>query len=122
MLDARNMMAACDPRHGRFLTVAAVFRGKVSMKEVKEQTQNSAYIVEWIPNNVLTAQCDIPLRGLKMAVTFLGNSTAVQELFRRLSEQFTAMFKKKAFWHWYTQEGMDEMEFMEAESNMQVCW
>jgi Tubulin C-terminal domain len=108
-------MAACDPRHGRYLTVAAVFRGKVSMKEVEEQMQNvqnknSAYFVEWIPNNVLTAQCDIPPRGLKMAVTFLGNSTAIQELFRRVSEQFTAMFKRKAFLHWYTQEGMDEME------------
>lgn len=26
MFDARNMMVACDPRHGRYLTVAAVFR------------------------------------------------------------------------------------------------
>ena len=61
--------AACDPRHGRYLTFAAVFRGKVSMKEVEEQMQNvqnknSAYFVEWIPNNVLTAQCDIPPGGL----------------------------------------------------------
>lgn len=29
MFDAKNMMAACDPRHGRYLTVAAVFRGTV---------------------------------------------------------------------------------------------
>ena len=124
MFDAKNMMAASDPRHGRYLTVAAVFRGKVSMKEVEEQMQNvqnknSAYFVEWIPNNVLTAQCDIAPRGLKMAVTFLANSTAIQELFKRVSDQFTAMFKRKAFLHWYTQEGMDEMEFTEAESNMQ---
>ena len=26
MFDAKNMMAACDPRHGRYLTVAAIFR------------------------------------------------------------------------------------------------
>merc|ERR1712224_395002 len=32
--------------------------------------------------------------------------------------QFTAMFRRKAFLHWYTGEGMDEMEFTEAESNM----
>ena len=124
MFDAKNMMAASDPRHGRYLTVAAVFRGKVSMKEVEEQMQNvqnknSAYFVEWIPNNVQTAQCDIAPRGTKMAVTFLGNSTAIQELFKRVSDQFTAMFRRKAFLHWYTQEGMDEMEFTEAESNMQ---
>ena len=28
------------------------------------------------------------------------------------------MFKRKAFVHWYTSEGMDEMEFVEAEMNM----
>uniref|UniRef100_A0AAR2J0Q1 Tubulin beta chain n=1 Tax=Pygocentrus nattereri TaxID=42514 RepID=A0AAR2J0Q1_PYGNA len=50
--------------------------------------------------------------------TFIGNSTAIQELFKRISEQFTAMFRRKAFLHWYTGEGMDEMEFTEAESNM----
>ena len=31
---------------------------------------------------------------------------------------WTAMFRRKAFLHWYTGEGMDEMEFTEAESNM----
>ena len=64
-----------------------------------------------------------------------------QEIFKRISEQFTAMFRRKAFLHWYTGqphwkvqkvlleniiqvhfpfvgEGMDEMEFTEAESNM----
>merc|ERR1712013_713957 len=71
------------------------------MKEVDEQmlniqNKNSSYFVEWIPNNVKTAVCDIPPRGLKMA----------------------AMFIRKAFLHWYTGEGMDEMEFTEAESNM----
>ncbi|WP_395239476.1 hypothetical protein, partial [Salmonella sp. s54412] len=40
------------------------------------------------------------------------------KIFKRISEQFTAMFRRKAFLHWYTGEGMDEMEFTEAESNM----
>merc|ERR1711902_200869 len=71
-----------------------------------------------IPNNLMTSVCDIPPRGLKMASTFVGNSTAIQEIFKRISEQFSAMFRRKAFLHWYTGEGMDEMEFTEAESNM----
>jgi len=82
---------------------------------------------------VQTAHCDIPPRGLRMSVTFIGNSTCIQELFKRVSDQFVAMFRRKAFLHWYTGEGMDEMEcvgphgrrdaddrrFTEAESNMQ---
>src|SRR4051812_48003637 len=99
------------------------------------QQKNSAYFVDWIPSNVKTAVCDIPPRGLKMSATFIGNSTAIQGVFKRISEQFTgrimtmgyrsviytnvvAMFRRKAFLHWYTGEGMDEMEFTEAESNM----
>merc|ERR1711953_272034 len=128
MFDARNMMAACDPRHGKYLTVAAIFRGRMSMNEVDEQmlsiqNKNSPYFVEWIPNNVKTAVCDIAPRGLKMASTFIGNTTAIQELFKRIGEQFTVMFRRKAFMHYYTGEGMDEMEFTEAESNMNdlVC-
>jgi len=53
-----------------------------------------------------------------MCGTFIGNTTAIQEIFKRISDQFHAMFRRKAFLHWYTGEGMDEMEFTEAESNM----
>ncbi|RTG85050.1 tubulin beta [Schistosoma bovis] len=42
-------------------------------------------------------------------------SLTVPELTQQM---FTAMFRRKAFLHWYTSEGMDEMEFTEAESNM----
>lgn len=82
------------------------------------QDKNSSFFVEWIPNNIKMSMCDIPPTGLKMSATFIGNSTAVQEMFKRVSEQFSKLFKRKAFLHLYTGEGMDEMEFTEAESNM----
>jgi tubulin beta len=123
MFDAKNMMAASDPRHGRYLTASVMFRGKMSTNEVEEQmrlTQNkkSGYFVDWIPNNIKSSVCDIPPKGMKKSATFIGNSTSIQELFKRISDQFTAMFRRKAFLHWYTGEGMDEMELTEAESNM----
>merc|ERR1712139_309798 len=101
MFDAKNMTCAADPRHGRYLTAAYLFRGRMSAKEVDEQMLN-------VQNNIKTGICDIPPKGLKMAVTFLGNSTAIQEMFKRVAEFFTAMFRRKAFLHWYTGEGMDE--------------
>ncbi|XP_035615769.1 tubulin beta-6 chain-like [Oncorhynchus keta] len=123
MFDARNMMTACDPRRGRYLTVAGMFRGKMSTKEVDEQMlmmqqRNSNYFVDWIPHNCKVSVCDIPPRGLTMASTFIGNNTAIQEIFRRVGDQFSLMFRRKAFLHWYTGEGMDEMEFTEAENNL----
>jgi tubulin beta len=52
-----QMMAACDPRTGRYLTASAMFRGKIQTKEVDEQmllvrNKNSSYFVEWIPHNI----------------------------------------------------------------------
>ena len=91
------------------------------MKDVDEQilttqNKNSNYFVEWIPSNVKTAVCDIPPRGLKSSATFIGNTTAIQELFKRVSEQFTAMFRRKAFLHWYTGEGMLIKEFTKTDT------
>lgn len=124
IFEARNMMADCDPRQGRYLTAAAYFRGKVSTKEVEDemrkvQDKNSTQFVEWIPNNTKTSVCDIPPPGQKVTATFIGNSTTIQEMFKRVGEQFSSMFKRKAFLHWYIGEGMEEAEFTEAEANMQ---
>lgn len=81
------MRAPRESCHGRYLRVAAVFHGQMSMKEVDEQmlnvqNKNSSYFVKWIPNNVKTAVCEVLPRGLKMEVTFTGKSTAIQEQFR----------------------------------------
>lgn len=121
--DAKNMMCAADPRHGRYLTCAMMFRGKLSSKDVDDQMQNmmnknSSNFVEWIPNNFKASICDVPPVGLKMSSVFVGNSTAIQEAWKRVVDQFGVMFRRKAFLHWYTGEGMDEMEFTEAESNL----
>ena len=62
--------------------------------------KNSSYFVEWIPNNVKASICDVPPKGLKMSTTFVGNTTAIQEVWKRVAEQFTAMFRRKAFLHW----------------------
>ncbi|SCV29887.1 probable beta-tubulin [Fusarium fujikuroi] len=123
IFDNKNVMAAADFRNGRYLTCSAIFRGKLSTKEIEDQmlkvqTKNSEYFVDWIPNNVQTSVCSVPPRGLPMAATFVGNSTAIQEIFKRVDDQFSAMFRRKAFLHWYTSEGMDEMEFTEAQSNL----
>jgi len=122
IFDVRNMMCAADPRHGRYLTACALFRGKISTKVVDEQManvqrRNSSHFVEWIPNNIKSTICDVPPSNMKMAATFLGNSTSIMQVFKRVIQQFTIMFRRKAYLHWYTGEGMDEMEFTEAVSN-----
>ena len=50
-------------------------------------------------------------KGKKRSSALVGNYSAVGFMFQKIAEKFTALFRKKAFLHWYLQEGMDEMEF-----------
>jgi len=123
LFDARNLMVHTDPRKGKYLSVACLFRGKLSTNEVDIsmstlQTKNSQYFVDWIPNNVNSSICNIAPSGLNMAATVVSNSTSIQAVFKRISLQFSAMLKRKAFLHTYLAEGMEELEFTEAEANL----
>jgi len=123
MFDPRNMMAACDLKKGKYLTACCMFRGNLSTKEVDDQmltvqTKQKDSFVPWIPSNINSSVCDVPPKGLRMSGTFIANSTAIKGVFERIGKQFTKMFRRKAFVHWYTEEGMDDLEFTEAESNV----
>ncbi|KAJ7690050.1 beta-tubulin 2 [Mycena rosella] len=124
LFDRRNLLVACDPRYGRYLTAATIFRGNISSREAEVavqdlQRRNSNQFVEWIPDNVSVTLVSVPPVGQKQAAVALANSTSIQALFQRTHETFSAMYKRRAFLHWYTGEGMDLMEFSEAESNSQ---
>jgi len=81
------------------------------------QQKNVSQFVEWIPDNVSVSLCSVPPVGQARSATCLSNSTSIQEVFNRTLAQFSAMYKRRAYIHWYLGEGMDEMEFAEAESN-----
>merc|ERR1711933_626057 len=56
--------------------------------------------------------------GSPIAGTFVANTTAIKGVFQRISAQFAKMYRRKAFLHWYKGDGMDEMEFQEADKNV----
>jgi len=121
--DSKNMMSACDPRSGKYLTASVIFRGPIATKDVDEQMvivnrRNAAFFAEWIPHNIKSSICNMAPLGEGSGCSLIGNNTAIMEIFQRIQQQFSSMFERKAFLHWYTGEGMDEMEFTEAESNV----
>lgn len=123
LFEPKNMMAACDTKTGKYLTVAAIYRGKLAMKDVEDQillfqNKNSGSFVEWIPNNVKTAVCHVSPKGKNITATCIANCTAIRQLFQRVDDQFSAMYARKAFIHWYLAEGMDEADFAEAQNNV----
>ncbi|KAL0476265.1 tubulin beta [Acrasis kona] len=123
MMDAKNFMSACDNRDGRYLTAAAIFRGTVSAMEVDEQMsllkKNKVFqFADWIPNNFKSSVCNEPPTGMKISSTMIANHTCVEQPFERILRKFKLMFGRKAFLHWYSAEGMDELEFIEADDNV----
>ena len=117
LFDMKNTMCSADPREGRYISAAALFRGKLSNWEIDSQLINiqskySTYYVEWIgTSKILPSFCDIAPQGLEQSATLVANSTAINEPFKKFEEKHYTLFKRKAFLHWYTAEGMEELEF-----------
>merc|ERR1712184_97408 len=84
----------------------------------KLQNKQADDFVEWIPNNIKSSIVETPPITSTMSATFIANTTAPKGIFQRLAPQFGAMYRRKAFLHWYKGEGMDEMEFQEADKNV----
>merc|ERR1712156_316309 len=120
---ARNFFSNVRPEDGKYMAANFTFRGDLSTQEVddnmeKLNTKNADDFVEWIPNNMKTSVVEIPPKDAQQSCTFVANTTALKGIFQRLATQFGAMYKRKAFLHWYKGEGMDEMEFQEADKNV----
>jgi tubulin beta len=102
-----------DPRNGRYLSAFATFRGEVRPILVDNLAhKNSSYFVEWAPDNLKWSVCSVPPKGFRKSATLVANSTAIQEMFKRIHMLFNAMFRRKAFLHWYTD--LEEMDFVEG--------
>lgn len=123
---AKHYYSNVKPDDGKFLATAFTFRGNaehVSSSTVDEhieklQSDKADLFVEWIPNNIKTGIVGVPSKTAEVSCTVVANSTALKGIFQRLATQFGAMYKRKAFLHWYKGEGMDEMEFQEADKNV----
>merc|ERR1712141_806514 len=120
---ARNFYSNVKPDDGKYLASSFVFRGNMTTNDVDEnmdklQNKQADDFVEWIPNNIRSSIVETPPVTSTMSATFIANTTALKGIFQRLATQFGAMYRRKAFLHWYKGEGMDEMEFQEADKNV----
>merc|ERR1712062_394724 len=126
VLHKNHAFSNCDYDAGKTMASSITFRQKsIDQKKCEEEVhkieqkfKQNGSIVEWIPNNFKIGVVGQPRGDTKLSATVVVNTTALKAIFQRLATQFGALFKRKAFLHWYKGEGMDEMEFQEADKNV----
>ncbi|KAL1117271.1 hypothetical protein AAG570_004597, partial [Ranatra chinensis] len=112
-----NLLVVCDPRAGRYLCLCLAFRGDVSPREVNRAVSRLAEFdgirfASWAPGTEATTRWGF--RVPPKAACCLANTTAVREAWSILSDKFETLLSKKAFVHWYLQEGLEMNDFRSA--------
>ncbi|XP_047116208.1 tubulin alpha-8 chain-like [Schistocerca piceifrons] len=126
-----NQMVKCDPRAGKYMACCMLYRGDVVPKDVNAaiatiKNKRGVRFVDWCPTGFKVGinyqpPTEVPggdLAKVHRAVSMLSNTTAIQEAWEKLDRKFDLMYEKRAFVHWYTREGMEEMEFSEAREDL----
>jgi len=123
MFDPSNMMTNYDPEAGRYLAVATLYRGNISSEDVEAQLAatrelNHDNFVDWIPVNTQYSICSVPMKGLPITGTLVGNNTAIKKNISEIDNEFFTLFEKRAYLHWYLLEGLGEEDFRACTDNI----
>ncbi|EFN67975.1 Tubulin alpha chain [Camponotus floridanus] len=130
--DPANHMVRCDPRIGAYLSCCLIYRGNIKSKsEINNaisflKNTRSIRFVNWAPTGFKTGLNCLPtvtvpggdLAPSKRTVTNLSNNTAIKHAWTRLALKFDLMCQKKAFFHHYLAEGMEEGIFADCRANI----
>ncbi|CAF1338051.1 unnamed protein product [Adineta ricciae] len=107
MFDNTNLMMPCNFQQGQCHAMTSIFRGQISLQKIDEYFPDSK-----------TTFCRVPLKEFERSLTMIGNHMGMKEIFQRFLEKFTAMFRRKLYIFGLCRSGLDEMEFTEAENNL----
>lgn len=112
-----------DMRSSGVIASSWYVRGSLSTFEVESEVvklkrDNPALFWNITRSTNTIGYCDVPRPDTMASGVLCINSSAVIKSLSNEIETFEKAFRRKSWVHHYTQEGIDEMEFTEAESNL----
>ncbi|XP_014291061.1 tubulin alpha-8 chain isoform X2 [Halyomorpha halys] len=128
LFQPNSYLARCDPQGGA-IAACISYRGEgVSAVSVStalgEQTvRGGAKFVSWMNPSFKVGITPVPLPcmfGMKLPVSacMLSNTRGLAPHFGEIHHNFSSMLSRKAFIHWYLNEGMEFNEFEESLQNL----
>jgi tubulin alpha len=126
-----NQMVRCDSNYGKYMACCILYRGDVVPKDVNSaiaevKARRVIQFVDWSPAGFkIGINCKPPpvIDGSDLARTsrscsMLASTTAIVQAWATIDHKFDMMFSKRAFLHWYLNEGLDFMDFVEAREDL----
>ncbi|KAG9317486.1 Tubulin/FtsZ, GTPase domain-containing protein [Chiua virens] len=108
-----HQMVKCDPKDGKYMACALLYRGDVVPKDVQAavatiKTKKTIQFVDWCPTGFKLGICNEPpanipngdLAKTSRSLCMLSNTTAISVAWNRLDYKFDLMYSKRAFVHW----------------------
>ncbi|XP_026470452.1 tubulin alpha chain-like [Ctenocephalides felis] len=133
LFNKTNHMVKCDTNKGKYMACCMLYRGDVVPKDVNAaitilKENKCIKFVDWCPTGFkigINSQSPIAITGSELlpiskAALMLSNTTAIQQAWGNLNKKFDLMYAKRAFIHWYVNEGMEEVEFKEAQIDLNI--
>lgn len=130
---ATNRMVDCPMESNRQLSTCMFFRGDFSAHEVNKslarlKKSKAVNFVDWCPTGFKLSFVGQPsnhlpksmLGNLGRSTLLLANTSAMQTCFKRLKNNVKFMLAKRAYFHWYEQEGMELDDFRRAYEEINI--
>ncbi|CAD8215186.1 unnamed protein product [Paramecium octaurelia] len=108
------MMVKCNPQNGKFMACSILYRGDVIPKDVrlslsKLSVKKTIQFVDWCP---IKFKVDITYKDhfiipdgeiakVVRSACMISNTTAIYDIFPKLTQEFDQMLSRSAFVHWY---------------------
>lgn len=131
LFEPSSTMVKCDLDSGKYMACGLIYRGDVAPKDICPalcciKVKKTINFVNWCPTGLMCGidyhpPCvvqDDDLAQVMRTACMISNSTAISQVFCKISRQFDLMYAKKAFVHWFVSEGMEESEFVEARKDL----